>query len=109
MRLYVVPTPTLPMGEGAQAEDIAHHAGRAAWVAVPPVVVPPSAITGSRMEAFRSRSLPRHPLTRDGYRSIGCATCTARTPEGADARAGRWLGQSKEECGIHFAPIQLAG
>lgn len=46
--------------------------------------------------------LPRHPLVAKGYRSLGCAPCTSPTKEGEDPRAGRWRGQSKDECGIHF-------
>lgn len=46
--------------------------------------------------------LPRHPLVAQGYPSIGCAPCTSRVAPGEDARAGRWRGQDKEECGIHF-------
>jgi phosphoadenosine phosphosulfate reductase len=51
--------------------------------------------------AFRSRGLPLHPLALDGYRSVGCAPCTQRTAAGEDARAGRWAGLDKTECGIH--------
>lgn len=46
--------------------------------------------------------LPRHPLVARGYPSIGCAPCTSKVAEGEDPRAGRWRGQDKEECGIHF-------
>jgi phosphoadenosine phosphosulfate reductase len=47
--------------------------------------------------------LPRHPLVDDGYASIGCAPCTARTAPGADPRAGRWASfDGKTECGIHL-------
>lgn len=46
--------------------------------------------------------LPRHPLVAQGYPSIGCAPCTSKVAPGEDARAGRWRGQDKEECGIHF-------
>ncbi|MEO1538016.1 MAG: phosphoadenylyl-sulfate reductase [Pseudomonadota bacterium] len=46
--------------------------------------------------------LPRHPLVAKGYPSIGCAPCTTRVAEGEDLRAGRWRGQAKTECGIHF-------
>ena len=45
--------------------------------------------------------LPRHPLVHRGFRSIGCAPCTRPTHEGEDARAGRWAGKGKVECGIH--------
>lgn len=46
--------------------------------------------------------LPRHPLVARGYPSIGCAPCTSPVAAGEDPRAGRWRGQDKEECGIHF-------
>jgi phosphoadenosine phosphosulfate reductase len=46
--------------------------------------------------------LPKHPLIARGYPSIGCAPCTTPVAPGEDARAGRWRGQAKEECGIHF-------
>ncbi|MFE9374759.1 phosphoadenylyl-sulfate reductase [Streptomyces sp. NPDC006711] len=40
-------------------------------------------------------------LLMDGYPSIGCAPCTRRVAEGEDARAGRWAGRNKTECGLH--------
>lgn len=46
--------------------------------------------------------LPRHPLVKDGYLSIGCMPCTERVPEGGSYRDGRWVGQNKDECGIHI-------
>lgn len=46
--------------------------------------------------------LPRHPLVAKGYPSIGCAPCTSKVAPGEDPRSGRWRGQNKEECGIHF-------
>ncbi len=46
--------------------------------------------------------LPRHPLASKGYPSLGCTPCTSRVAEGEDPRAGRWRGQDKDECGIHF-------
>ncbi|MCF3961312.1 phosphoadenylyl-sulfate reductase [Streptomyces fuscigenes] len=42
-----------------------------------------------------------NPLLMDGYGSVGCAPCTRRLLEGEDARAGRWSGLGKTECGIH--------
>ncbi|MDO4915727.1 phosphoadenylyl-sulfate reductase [Corynebacterium sp.] len=45
--------------------------------------------------------LIRHPLTTQGYPSIGCATCTARVQAGEDPRSGRWQGKEKTECGLH--------
>ncbi|MCC5969912.1 MAG: phosphoadenylyl-sulfate reductase [Pararhodobacter sp.] len=47
-------------------------------------------------------ALPRHPLVSRGYPSIGCMPCTSRVEAGEDIRAGRWRGQDKTECGIHF-------
>jgi phosphoadenosine phosphosulfate reductase len=46
--------------------------------------------------------LPKHPLVAQGYPSIGCAPCTSKVKPGEDPRAGRWRGQDKTECGIHF-------
>jgi phosphoadenosine phosphosulfate reductase len=42
-----------------------------------------------------------NPLAYDGYPSIGCAPCTRRVAPGEDARAGRWAGTGKTECGLH--------
>ncbi|MGW3494408.1 phosphoadenylyl-sulfate reductase [Streptomyces sp. NPDC001020] len=42
-----------------------------------------------------------NPLLTDGYPSIGCAPCTRRVLQGEDARAGRWAGRAKTECGLH--------
>ncbi|OEJ41592.1 phosphoadenosine phosphosulfate reductase [Streptomyces agglomeratus] len=42
-----------------------------------------------------------NPLLMDGYASVGCAPCTRRVEEGEDARAGRWAGRNKTECGLH--------
>jgi phosphoadenosine phosphosulfate reductase len=45
-----------------------------------------------------------NPLLSDGFASVGCFPCTRRTTgtDGADARAGRWAGSGKSECGIHL-------
>jgi phosphoadenosine phosphosulfate reductase len=50
----------------------------------------------------REHNLPEHPLFDRGFKSIGCAPCTSAVAEGEDARAGRWRGLDKKECGIHF-------
>jgi phosphoadenosine phosphosulfate reductase len=47
------------------------------------------------------RNLPAHPLVADGFASIGCVPCTRRVAPGEPARAGRWWGLDKTECGIH--------
>ena len=44
----------------------------------------------------------RNPLLDQGYPSIGCAPCTRRVAPGEDARAGRWSGTAKIECGIQL-------
>jgi len=46
-------------------------------------------------------NLPPHPLAASGFLSVGCMPCTGRTSAGEDARAGRWRGRAKTECGIH--------
>jgi len=50
---------------------------------------------------FNAHDLPRHALEAKGYRSIGCAPCTRAVKPGESARAGRWSGLDKTECGIH--------
>ena len=50
---------------------------------------------------FETHDLPRHPLVDRGFPSIGCMPCTRPVAEGEDARAGRWSGWDKVECGIH--------
>lgn len=57
---------------------------------------------------FAAHALPRHPLAADGFLSIGCRPCTDRIAPGEPARAGRWRGQDKAECGIHL-PTDLTG
>jgi phosphoadenosine phosphosulfate reductase len=49
---------------------------------------------------MKAHDLPPHPLVAQGFPSIGCWPCTSPT-EGTDARAGRWAGSGKTECGIH--------
>lgn len=47
-------------------------------------------------------NLPRHPMVAQGFPSIGCGPCTTAAQANEDPRAGRWRGQAKDECGIHF-------
>jgi phosphoadenosine phosphosulfate reductase len=49
----------------------------------------------------RRRELLVHPLTSQGYASIGCWPCTRPVDDGDDPRAGRWPGMGKTECGLH--------
>jgi phosphoadenosine phosphosulfate reductase len=44
-----------------------------------------------------------NPLQSEGYPSIGCWPCTEPVLDGEDARAGRWRGSGKTECGLHFS------
>ena len=41
--------------------------------------------------------LPRHPLEKHGYGSIGCVHCTVK----GKGREGRWKDDNKTECGLH--------
>jgi phosphoadenosine phosphosulfate reductase len=50
---------------------------------------------------YAKSELPPHPLAASGFLSIGCMPCTSRTSPDEDARAGRWRGRAKSECGIH--------
>ena len=47
--------------------------------------------------------LPYNKLHNQGYRSIGCRTCTQASAGEGDSREGRWSWSSKTECGIHLA------
>ena len=50
---------------------------------------------------YELAKLPPHPLVASGYFSVGCMPCSSRTAPDEDARAGRWRGRQKTECGIH--------
>ena len=50
---------------------------------------------------YQLSKLPPHPLVASGYLSVGCMPCSSRTSPDEDARAGRWRGRAKTECGIH--------
>jgi phosphoadenosine phosphosulfate reductase len=50
---------------------------------------------------IHDHDLPVHPLADRGYASIGCWPCTRPVEEGESARAGRWSGTDKTECGLH--------
>jgi phosphoadenosine phosphosulfate reductase len=49
----------------------------------------------------REHDIPYNPLHDQGYPSIGCTHCTRKPAAGEDARAGRWAGSEKTECGLH--------
>jgi len=50
----------------------------------------------------RENDIQVNPLLHRGYLSIGCEPQTRPVQPGEDARAGRWSGMGKTECGIHF-------
>ncbi len=55
------------------------------------------------LQYITEHNLPAHPLTAQGYTSIGCAPCTQPTSrETTDKRAGRWTGKEKTECGLQI-------
>ncbi len=49
----------------------------------------------------RKHQVPYNALHDQGYPSIGCMPCTRAIKPGEDARAGRWAGFNKLECGLH--------
>ena len=60
--------------------------------------------TGADCDAYLAdHDIPYNPLLDQGYGSIGCEPCTSRICEGQDARAGRWAGRQKSECGLHLS------
>ena len=61
-------------------------------------------VSRAEIEAiYKLAKLPRHPLVASGYLSVGCMPCSSRAAAGEEARAGRWRGRPKTECGIHTA------
>ncbi len=52
---------------------------------------------------IRKNDVPYNELHDRGYPSIGCTHCTRAVVTGEDARAGRWPGFAKTECGLHLA------
>jgi phosphoadenosine phosphosulfate reductase len=52
---------------------------------------------------IRKHRIPYNPLHDQNYPSIGCTHCTRAVRPGEDARAGRWSGFSKNECGLHVS------
>ncbi len=46
---------------------------------------------------LKDNNIPPHPLSLEGYGSVGCTHCTNK----GEGRSGRWSGTSKAECGLH--------
>jgi phosphoadenosine phosphosulfate reductase len=58
--------------------------------------------TDEDVEAYvAEHGILENPLRDEGYPSIGCAPCTRQVLQGEPARAGRWAGTGKVECGLH--------
>ena len=48
------------------------------------------------------RDIIVNPLRDRGYPSIGCRPCTSPVLDGGDVRSGRWAGEDRTECGLHW-------
>ena len=69
---------------------------------------PLAAWTDEQVEAYiDEHRLPVHPLTQQGYASIGCAPTTSPVGNGEHPRSGRWRGMDKTECGLHLPGAQI--
>ena len=93
-------------GSGVRRDEAATRAGTKVvdWDAKRGMVKvnPLAAWTDEEMQAYiEANGILVNPLVDEGYPSIGCAPCTAKPVDGADARSGRWQGLSKTECGLH--------
>jgi phosphoadenosine phosphosulfate reductase len=51
---------------------------------------------------IHDHDVPYNALHDQDYPSIGCTHCTRAVRPGDDARAGRWPGFAKTECGLHI-------
>ncbi len=51
---------------------------------------------------LRRHDVPTNPLHARGFPSVGCVPCTTAVGPGEPARAGRWRGRGKRECGLHL-------
>lgn len=71
-------------------------------------IAPLAAWSSEQVEGYvREHELPTNPLLEKGYRSIGCEPCTQPMEERENARAGRWKGFEKIECGLHWVGKDL--
>lgn len=55
---------------------------------------------------IKKHQVPYNSLHDQNYPSIGCSVCTKPVKPGEDARAGRWAGLVKTECGLHKGGLQ---
>ncbi len=93
-------------GSGIRRDESSSRAGTRVvdWDATREMIKinPLAAWTQDDVDAYvADHQIPVNPLVDLGFASIGCAPCTRPVAPGEDARAGRWAGRSKTECGIH--------
>ena len=82
-----------------------HHADRVEIQEDRLVISPLLSWSNDDLRAYmQEHNLPRHPLERAGFPSVGCFTCTSPVHGQKDYRSGRWQGRTKAECGIHRSP-----
>jgi phosphoadenosine phosphosulfate reductase len=55
---------------------------------------------------LHEHGVPYNELHDRQFPSIGCTHCTRAILPGEDARAGRWPGMAKTECGLHVIEIK---
>lgn len=55
---------------------------------------------------INKHNLPKHPLEKEGYVSVGCEPCTRKATIEDVERGGRWAGLTKSECGLHTELIK---
>jgi len=55
---------------------------------------------------IRAHGVPYNALHERNYPSLGCVHCTRTVAPGEDARAGRWPGFTKTECGLHINTME---
>jgi phosphoadenosine phosphosulfate reductase len=67
-----------------------------------PIRINPLALWSQQQieDYVRAHEIPYNPLFDRGYSSVGCWPCTRAVIEGEHARAGRWAGLAKVECGL---------
>ncbi len=58
---------------------------------------------GKVLNYAKQQNIPLNPLLEQGYKSIGCTHCTAKT--NGSERSGRWQGHEKTECGLHYPTL----
>jgi len=87
------------------------HAGKVEWDEKFQLVkVNPLADWNTKMvwDYVYKHNVLYNPLHDQNFPSIGCTHCTRAVQPGEDARAGRWAGFQKTECGLHVPASPIA-